>query len=164
MDCSPPGSSVHGILQARTLEWVAVPSSRASSQPRDQTHVSCVSCIGPVTSVSRRQTSSTQTDLILIVNQGRRERKLGATSQSGAGGWGPGGLNSSSASSSDTQKAKVSEVSHLCPKSLSSTCYSLSVLSEQTTSPRTLEQFHAQQHGCVSETHCGMSPLKKSSQ
>ena len=41
MDCSPPGSSFHGILQARTLEWVAVPSSR-SSQPRDQTQVSCI--------------------------------------------------------------------------------------------------------------------------
>jgi len=37
MDCSPPGSSVHGILQARILEWVAVPFSRGSSQPRDQT-------------------------------------------------------------------------------------------------------------------------------
>ena len=36
-DCSPPGSSVHGILQARILEWVAIPSSRGSSQPRDQT-------------------------------------------------------------------------------------------------------------------------------
>ena len=35
----PPGSSVHGILQARTLEWVAFPFSRGSSQPRDQTHV-----------------------------------------------------------------------------------------------------------------------------
>ena len=35
MDCSPPGSSVHGILQPRILEWVAMPSSRASSQPRD---------------------------------------------------------------------------------------------------------------------------------
>ena len=46
MDCSPPGSSVHGILQARTLEWVAMPSSRKSSQPRDQTRVSWVSCIG----------------------------------------------------------------------------------------------------------------------
>ena len=34
MDCSPPGSSVHGILQARTLDWVAMPSSRESSQPR----------------------------------------------------------------------------------------------------------------------------------
>ena len=39
-DCSPPGSSVHGILQARILQWVAVPFSRASSQPRDQTQVS----------------------------------------------------------------------------------------------------------------------------
>ena len=35
IDCSPPGSSVHGILQARTLEWVAISSSRGSSQPRD---------------------------------------------------------------------------------------------------------------------------------
>ena len=40
MDCSPPGSSVHGILQARILEWVAISSSRGSSWPRDQTHVS----------------------------------------------------------------------------------------------------------------------------
>ena len=39
-DCSPPGSSVHGILQARILEWVAMPSSRGSSQPSDQTQVS----------------------------------------------------------------------------------------------------------------------------
>jgi len=35
MDCSPPGSSVHGILQARILQWVAMPTSRGSSQPRD---------------------------------------------------------------------------------------------------------------------------------
>ena len=40
-DCSLPGSSVHGILQAAMLEWVAMPSFRESSQPRDQTHVSC---------------------------------------------------------------------------------------------------------------------------
>ena len=40
MDCSPPGSSVHGILQARTLEWFATPFSRGLSQPRDQTWVS----------------------------------------------------------------------------------------------------------------------------
>ena len=39
MDCSPPGSSAHGILQARTLEWVARPSSRRSFQLRDQTHI-----------------------------------------------------------------------------------------------------------------------------
>ena len=41
MDCSPPGSSAHGILQARILEWVATPPSRGSSRPRDQTRVSC---------------------------------------------------------------------------------------------------------------------------
>ena len=39
MDHSPPGSSVHGILQARILEWVAISYSRVSSQPRDQNHV-----------------------------------------------------------------------------------------------------------------------------
>ena len=41
MDCSLPDSSVHGILQARILEWLAVPFSRGSSQSRDQTQVSC---------------------------------------------------------------------------------------------------------------------------
>ena len=46
MDRGPPGSSVHGILQARILEWVAMPSSRGSSWPRDQTQVSFISCIG----------------------------------------------------------------------------------------------------------------------
>ena len=40
---APPGSAVHGILQARILEWVAISSSRESSQPRDQTQVSPVS-------------------------------------------------------------------------------------------------------------------------
>ena len=38
--CDPMDYSVHGILQARILEWVATPSSRGSSQPRDQTQVS----------------------------------------------------------------------------------------------------------------------------
>ena len=41
VDCSPPGSSVHGIIQLRILEWVAISSSRGSSQPRDQTCISC---------------------------------------------------------------------------------------------------------------------------
>ena len=40
MDYSPPGSSVHGILQTRILKWVVIPFSRGSSQPRDQTQVS----------------------------------------------------------------------------------------------------------------------------
>ena len=44
MDYSPPGSSVHRILQARILEWIAMPFCRRSSQPRDQT---CTSCLLP---------------------------------------------------------------------------------------------------------------------
>ena len=43
MDCSPPGSSIHGTSQARILEWVAISLSRESSQPSNQI---CVSCIG----------------------------------------------------------------------------------------------------------------------
>ena len=46
MDYSPLGSSIHGILQARILEWITIPSSRGSSQPRDQTPIYYVSCIG----------------------------------------------------------------------------------------------------------------------
>ena len=42
MDCSPPGSSIHGILKARILEWVAMSCCRGSSQPRDWTQVSCI--------------------------------------------------------------------------------------------------------------------------
>ena len=42
VDCSLPGSSLHGILQARVLEWVAIAFSRGSSQPRDRTRVSCI--------------------------------------------------------------------------------------------------------------------------
>ena len=45
-DCSPPGFSLHGILQARILVWVAMSSSRGSSQSRDPTYVSSVSCTG----------------------------------------------------------------------------------------------------------------------
>ena len=46
MDYSPPGFSLHGILQGRILEWVAIPSSRESSWPRDWTRISYISCIG----------------------------------------------------------------------------------------------------------------------
>ena len=42
MDCSPPDTSVHGILQARILEWVVISFSRGSSQPKDRTWVSCI--------------------------------------------------------------------------------------------------------------------------
>ena len=46
VDCSPPSSYVHGVFQARILEWIAISSSRGSSHPNDQTVISCVSCIG----------------------------------------------------------------------------------------------------------------------
>ena len=46
MDCSPPDSSVHGISQARKLEWVAISSFKGSSRPRDRICISCISCIG----------------------------------------------------------------------------------------------------------------------
>ena len=44
--CSQPGFSIHGIFQARILEWVAISSSRGSSQPRDPTRNFCIPCIG----------------------------------------------------------------------------------------------------------------------
>ena len=44
VDYSPPGSSIHGIIQARILEWVAIPFFRGSSRPRDQTRVSHLHC------------------------------------------------------------------------------------------------------------------------
>ena len=46
MDCSLPGPSVHGSFQAIVLEWIAISFSRGSSQPRDQTRTSYISCIG----------------------------------------------------------------------------------------------------------------------
>ena len=48
IDCRPPACSVRGILQARILEWDAMPSSRASSRPRNQSCISCVSCISGI--------------------------------------------------------------------------------------------------------------------
>ena len=59
---NPPGSSVHGIFQARMLEWVAISFSKGSSHTRDQTHVSCISCIGKqilyITSITWEVTTS----------------------------------------------------------------------------------------------------------
>ena len=46
MDYSPPGFSVHVIFQERILEWAAISYSRGSSQPRDWSHISCISCFG----------------------------------------------------------------------------------------------------------------------
>ena len=46
MDCNPPVSSAHGIFQARILQWMAISSSKVSSQHRDQTCIICISCTG----------------------------------------------------------------------------------------------------------------------
>ena len=46
IDCSAPGCSVHGIFQARILEWDTISYPRGSSQPRDRTNIFCISCIG----------------------------------------------------------------------------------------------------------------------
>ena len=79
MDCSPPGSSVHGILQARELEWVATPSSRGSSHPGIHPHLSCTGRRFFTTSATREaQQNSVNspkcftliTHLILTVNLG----------------------------------------------------------------------------------------------
>ena len=64
IDCSPPGSSVHGILQARILEWVSIPFSRWSSRPRDWTQV--VSLTSPALANRFFTTNSTWECIILI--------------------------------------------------------------------------------------------------
>ena len=58
VDCSPPSTSVHGISPARILDWVAIPLSRGSSQPRDQTQVYCIQ-LSSVQSFSRAQLFAT---------------------------------------------------------------------------------------------------------
>ena len=70
MDSSPPGSSVHGIFQTRILEWVAISFSRGSSQPRDQTWVSCIA--GKLFTVW-----ATRETLRVFISQEERNRKWG---------------------------------------------------------------------------------------
>ena len=73
MDCSPPDSSIHGILQARILEWVAIPFFRGSSQPRGQTQVSCIAGGFFTTQLPGKPESSSQVALVvknLIANAG----------------------------------------------------------------------------------------------
>ena len=67
LDCSPPGSSVHAILQARILEWVSMPFSRGSSQPRDQTHLSYVSCIGRWVLNHQRHLGSPKNKILRVI-------------------------------------------------------------------------------------------------
>ena len=70
-DCSPAGSTVHGIVLARILEWAAISSSRASSQPRDQTHVSSVSGFAGVFFTTKLP-GKPETNITLIVKPERQ--------------------------------------------------------------------------------------------
>ena len=77
MDCSLPGSSIHGILQARILEWVAIPSSRGSSQPKDPTQVSCriLYCLKQEGSSSNREARFTKVAVTVLIQATRNLRK-----------------------------------------------------------------------------------------
>ena len=80
MDRSLTGSSVHGILQTRILDWMAIPSSRVSSQRRDQTRVSFVSFIGRrvcYSSTTWKQVSSNFMATVTILGDfGAQEKKI----------------------------------------------------------------------------------------
>ena len=65
MDCSPPGSSVHGILQASILEWVAIPFSWGSSQCRDWTRISCIA--GRFFPISKEKSINTLWFIIIFI-------------------------------------------------------------------------------------------------
>ena len=70
VDCSPPGSSVRGILQSRVLEWVALPFSRGSSQPRDRTWVSSLQVDSLLSEPEREFYYFTITSIVVVdVNQ-----------------------------------------------------------------------------------------------
>ena len=72
--CSWPGSSVHGILQARTLAWVAMPSSRGSSWPRHWTCVSCGSCIASRIFTAEPPRKPLQAVSIIKIHRNRNSR------------------------------------------------------------------------------------------
>ena len=74
-DCSPPGSCVRGIFQARILEWAPVSYSRGSFQFRDRIHVSCVSSIGR--QVLNHCTTWEASDVLLRVTKSRGDTILG---------------------------------------------------------------------------------------
>ena len=78
MDCSPAGSSVHGIFQTRMLEWVAISFSRGSSQPRERTQVSRIAGRGFnlwATTESQLKLTSEQISPIEMLMVGLKERE-----------------------------------------------------------------------------------------
>ena len=76
MDCSLQGSSVYGVLQARILEGVAIPFSRVSSQPRNQTRVSSIVGRFLTVQATREAPNSLQTYFNLIMNNSTQEEKF----------------------------------------------------------------------------------------
>ena len=72
MDCSLPGSFVHGILQARIVEWIAMSSSKWSTQPRNRTHISGISCIADGFFTCRVTWEAVSTVLIVLKSMGDR--------------------------------------------------------------------------------------------
>ena len=84
-DCSPPGSSVHGILQARILEWVAISFSRGSSYLRDWTQVSCVFYIAGECSTTEPP-GKPKTHIVSIIHTGSRTEVVSSSSLLPRGG------------------------------------------------------------------------------
>ena len=91
MDCSPAGSSVHGIFQAGILEWIVIPISRGSFPPRDQTWVSCIAgrffTVWAIreTSLSTYLATCYKSDVLKIVFPRRRERDKHFSGKAGLG-------------------------------------------------------------------------------
>ena len=75
MDCSPPGSSVHGILQAGILKWIAISFSRGSSQPRNWTRVSCTAGRW-FTNWTMREAESALADQGVLISTNKTHLKL----------------------------------------------------------------------------------------
>ena len=74
MDCSPPGSSVHEILQARIMEWVAISFSRGSSQPRHRTRVSCIAGRLFTIWVTREESLNIKIKILSEVSQTQKDK------------------------------------------------------------------------------------------
>ena len=77
MDWSPPGASVHGNFQARILEWVAISSSKGSSWPRDQTHITCISSITPKQLLNDNKNNQSTDELVLLVLSEKKGKRMG---------------------------------------------------------------------------------------
>ena len=86
MDCSPPGSSVHGILQARKLEWEAISFSRGFSHPMDQTRVSCINRSGGTQSTAGQVIVSKRAANISQGSSGPDPQPHGVTALGGSTG------------------------------------------------------------------------------